>query len=82
MMKSDFFQLLLQQNYEKNDKMVKKKKVKNEKSSSSLSGVLGFKDIFLNERLKFFFGLVLLVLAIYMIFAFISYSQQELLTRV
>ena len=73
MMKSDFFQLLLQQNYEKNDKMVKKKKVKNEKSSSSLSGVLGFKDIFLNERLKFFFGLVLLVLAIYMIFAFISY---------
>ena len=73
MMKSDFFQLLLQQNYEKNDKMVKKKKVKNEKNSSSLSGVLGFKDIFLNERLKFFFGLVLLVLAIYMIFAFISY---------
>ena len=74
MMKSYFFRLLLQQIYEKNDKMAKKKKVKNEKSSAnSLSGVLGFKDIFLNERLKFIFGLVLFGLAIYMMFAFISY---------
>ena len=73
-MKSYFFRLLLQQIYEKNDKMAKKKKVKNEKSSAnSLSGVLGFKDIFLNERLKFIFGLVLFGLAIYMMFAFISY---------
>lgn len=74
MMKSYFFRLLLQQIYEKNDKMAKKKKVKSEKSSAnSLSGVLGFKDIFLNERLKFIFGLVLFGLAIYMMFAFISY---------
>ena len=74
MMKSEFFKLLLQQIIEMNGKMAKKKKAKSEKSSSSnLSGVLGFKDILLNERLKFFLGFVLFVLAIYMTFAFISY---------
>ena len=54
--------------------MAKKKKTKSEKSSaSSLSGVLGFKDILMSERLKFVFGILLLALAIYMMFAFISY---------
>ena len=73
MMKSEFFQLLLQQNMQKNKEMAKKKKTRNDKNSSSLSGVLGFKDIFLNERLKFVFGVLLLAVAIYMMFAFISY---------
>ena len=74
MMKYDFFRLLLQQNNEKNDKMAKKKKVESKKNSpSTLSGVLGFKDIFVNEKLRFFFGAVLFALAIYMLFAFISF---------
>jgi len=58
---------------QKNKEMAKKKKTRNDKNSSSLSGVLGFKDIFLNERLKFVFGVLLLAVAIYMMFAFISY---------
>ena len=53
--------------------MAKKKKTKSEKSSTSLTGVLGFKDIFLSERVKFIFGILLFALAIYMMFAFISY---------
>jgi S-DNA-T family DNA segregation ATPase FtsK/SpoIIIE len=55
--------------------MAKKKKTKSEKSStsSSLTSVLGFKDILMSERLKFIFGILLLAMAIYMMFAFISY---------
>ena len=55
--------------------MAKKKKTKSEKSSTSksLTSVLGFKDILMSERLKFIFGILLLAMAIYMMFAFISY---------
>ena len=73
MMKSNFFHLLLHQNSEKIKIMAKKKKGKSEKTSSSVTGVLGFKDIFHSEKLGFFFGVLLLVLAIYLAFAFVSF---------
>ena len=53
--------------------MAKKKKDKSEKVSSNFMSVLGFKDIFMSEQIKFVLGALLFVVAIFMTFAFISY---------
>ena len=51
--------------------MVKKKKETSTKRS--FTGVLGFTNIFHNEKLNFFLGLLLVSVAVYFIMAFISY---------
>ena len=51
--------------------MVKKKKETSTKRS--FTGVIGFKNIFHNEKLNFFLGLLLVSVAVYFIMAFISY---------
>ena len=51
--------------------MVKKKKETSTKRS--FTGVIGFKNIFHNEKLNFFIGLLLVSVAVYFIMAFISY---------
>ena len=73
MMKSDFFKLLLHQNYTNYSIMVKKKKVKSEKSSSSFASVVGIKNIFQNEKLNFVIGFCLIIVALYLTLAFVSY---------
>jgi S-DNA-T family DNA segregation ATPase FtsK/SpoIIIE len=73
MMKSDFFQLLLHQNYANYINMVKKKKAKSEKEASGLLKILGMNDIFHHERVNFFIGFLLIIVAVYMILAFVSY---------
>ncbi len=50
--------------------MAKKKQAK---KTTSLTDALGIKNIFQNDIFNFIFGLVLLLLAIYLIFAFVSY---------
>lgn len=64
---SEFFQLLLHIIY---NIMAKKKKTN---TSSSFKEVLGIDKIFHNERLNFFLGFLLLFVAGYLIWAFISY---------
>ena len=64
---SEFFQLLLHIIY---IIMAKKKKTS---TASSLKEALGFDKIFHNERLNFFLGFLLLFVAGYLIWAFISY---------
>ena len=73
MMKSDFFKLLLHQNFAKTIIMPKKKKSKSEKSSPNLSKALGFTDIFHNEKLNSVIGVFLILAAGYLILAFISF---------
>ena len=75
MMKSKFFQLLLHQNCEKRQDMAKKKKEKRSQKSSggSLSSVLSFDKIFHNETLNFTLGIAVVLVALFMTLAFISY---------
>lgn len=53
--------------------MAKKKQQKKEQTASSFLDAIGFKNIFENERLNFFVGLLLFILAGYLVLAFISY---------
>ena len=73
MMKSEFFKLLLHQNYANDINMAKKKKAKSEKSDSSFTSIIGIKNIFQNEKLNFVIGIVLIIVAFYFILAFVSY---------
>lgn len=50
-----------------------KKKKKTERKTTSLVEAIGFKNIFNNEILNFFIGLLLAVFSIYLLQAFISY---------
>ena len=49
------------------------KKKKETSTKRSFTGVLGFTNIFHNEKLNFFLGLLLIGVAVYFIMAFISY---------
>ena len=49
------------------------KKKKETSTKRSFTGVIGFKNIFHNEKLNFFLGLLLVSVAVYFIMAFISY---------
>ena len=51
----------------------KKSESKSKNSGFNLRNVLGFKDIFHNEKLNFVLGCILVCVAIYLILAFISY---------
>ena len=78
MMKSKFFQLLLHQNIEKRQDMAKKKKEKKSQkssssSSSSLSSVLSFDKIFHNETINFTLGIAVVLVAVFLSLAFVSY---------
>ena len=53
--------------------MAKKKQQKKDATASSFVEAVGFKNIFENERLNFFIGLLLFILAVYLTLAFISY---------
>ena len=54
--------------------MAKKKSSKaSEKKTSSFAEALGFKNIFHNERVNFVLGFLLLFIAGYLIWAFVSY---------
>ena len=53
--------------------MAKKKNESKAKNSFNLTNVLGFKDMFHNEKLNFVLGCLLVCVAIYLILAFISY---------
>ena len=73
-MKSKFFQLLLHQNCEKRQDMAKKKKEKkSQKSESSLLSVLSFDKIFHNETLNFTLGIAVVLVAVFMSLAFVSF---------
>jgi S-DNA-T family DNA segregation ATPase FtsK/SpoIIIE len=50
-----------------------KKRKKQERKTTSLAEALGFQNIFHNERINFFLGLLFVIVAIYMILAFISF---------
>ena len=73
MMKSDFFPLLLHQNIENRLIMAKKKNNKNSKSSTGVFRMLTIDNIFHNERLNAFLGVFLILLALYLSLAFVSY---------
>ena len=75
MMKSKFFRLLLHQNCEKRQDMAKKKKEKRSQKSfgNSLSSVLSFDKIFHNETLNFTLGIAVVLVAVFLSLAFISY---------
>ena len=49
------------------------KKKKETSTKGSFTGILGFTNIFHNEKLNFFLGLLLVSVAVYFIMAFISY---------
>ncbi len=53
--------------------MVKKKKSKSEKNSSNLQTIIGFNNIFSNERVNFVLGIFLIIVALYLSLAFVSY---------
>ena len=74
-MKSKFFRLLLHQNCEKRQNMAKKKKEKKSQKSNdnSLSRVLNFDKIFHNETLNFTLGIAVVLVAVFMALAFVSY---------
>ena len=76
MMKSKFFRLLLHQNIEKRQNMAKKKKEKKSQkssSNSSLSSVLSFDKIFHNETINFTLGIAVVLVAVFLSLAFVSY---------
>ena len=73
MMKSDFFPLLLHQNNENRLIMAKKKKDKKTKGSSGFAQKLSINNIFHNEKLNAFIGVFLILLALYLSLAFVSY---------
>ena len=50
-----------------------KKRKKTERATTSFVEAMGFKNIFENERLNFFIGLLIAIVAIYLILAFISF---------
>lgn len=50
-----------------------KKRKKTERSATSLSEAIGFQNIFHNERLNFFLGLLIVIVAVYLILAFLSF---------
>ena len=72
-MKCEFFTLLLHRIYTIQTNMAKKKQKKKEQKSFGFLETIGFKNIFENERLNFFLGVLLFVLAVYLTLAFISY---------
>ena len=53
--------------------MAKKKQQKKDRMAYNFIEAIGFKNIFENERLNFFIGLLLFILAGYLVLAFISY---------
>ena len=53
--------------------MAKKKQQKKDRPAASFVEAVGLKNIFENDRLNFFVGLVIFILAIYFVLAFISY---------
>ena len=73
MMKCEFFTLLLHENSNTQQIMAKKNQKKKAPQASSFLEAVGFKNIFENERLNFFIGLLLFILAGYLTLAFISY---------
>ena len=73
MMKSNFFRLLLHQILQSISKMANKKKVKSEKSSSITSGFRSIRNFLENEIFKGIIGLILIFVAGFMIYAFISF---------
>jgi len=50
-----------------------KKRKKTERSATSLAEAIGFQNIFHNERVNFFLGLIFVIVAIYLILAFLSF---------
>ena len=73
MMKCEFFTILLQKKFESIHIMVKKKREKKENHPSGFLDILGFKKIFVNEKLGFLVGILLFLVAGYLTMAFISY---------
>ena len=73
MMKSDFFKLLLHQILQSMSKMANKKKIKSEKSSSNTSWFRSSRNFLENEIFKGIIGLILIFVAGFMIYAFISF---------
>ena len=73
MMKSDFFRLLLHQICEIIQIMAKKRNEKRVKSTSKRSLFSRIKDIFQDEKFNFVIGIILVVIAIYLTLAFVSY---------
>ena len=73
MLNSDFFRLLLHQICVNRLNMAKKRNDKRVKNSSGRSGFLGIKHIFQDERLSFTLGILLVIVAIYLTLAFVSY---------
>ena len=73
MMKSEFFDILLQKKFGSIHNMVKKKREKKENRPSGFLDILGFKKFFANEKLGFLIGVLLFLVAGYLTMAFISY---------
>ena len=73
MLNSDFFRLLLHQISDNRQIMVKKKNEKKARTSSGHSWFSGIKNIFQNEKFNFVIGILLVVIAIYLTLAFVSY---------
>ena len=73
MVKSDFFRLLLHQICVNRQIMAKKRSEKKVKSSTGRSGFRSIMHIFQDERFSFAIGFLLVVIAIYLTLAFVSY---------
>lgn len=65
-----YFCTIILTSYDKKRKMTKKKNTKKTKSASE---VLGFKDIFKNERTDFIIGLLMVAVTIFAVIAMVSY---------
>ena len=50
-----------------------KKRKKTERSTPSIAEAIGFQKMFHNERVNFFLGLLISIVAVYLIMAFISF---------
>lgn len=74
MMKSKIFFVILHLNNQLTSKMTKKKTTKSSaKATATFSEAIGIDKIFSNERINFVLGFCILIIAIYFIWAFISY---------
>ena len=73
MMKSNFFRLLLHQICEIRLIMAKKRNEKKVKRTSGRSWFSSIKNIFQDEKFNFVVGILLVVIAIYLTLAFVSY---------
>lgn len=73
MMKSNFFRLLLHQICEIRLIMAKKRNEKKVKKTSGRSWFSSIKNIFQDEKFNFVVGILLVVIAIYLTLAFVSY---------